>query len=246
MHVHLPKPLHGWRAFAGEVGIIVIGVLIALMAEAAVERYHEAEQFQQAEERMTSEIRDDDLPQAFARAAINSCNEQQLTRIEDAIARGDRAALSSLVAAYKPPFRTWDDDAWKAANTSQALRYADGDRAFAWSSFYLGMPLMNQWSSEEQEALRQLRAKLGGSGNLTTSQQDRLFELLATLHGTNDRLTGGSLASLLSARKIGIGVTARDRREILAEARAYGSCVIDPYELLKSRPSSRRQYIAPA
>ena len=28
MHVHLPKPLHGWREFAGEVGIIVIGVLI--------------------------------------------------------------------------------------------------------------------------------------------------------------------------------------------------------------------------
>jgi hypothetical protein len=27
---HLPKPLHGWRQFAGEVGIIVIGVLIGL------------------------------------------------------------------------------------------------------------------------------------------------------------------------------------------------------------------------
>jgi len=32
MHFHLPKPLHGWREFAGEVGIIVIGVLIALGA----------------------------------------------------------------------------------------------------------------------------------------------------------------------------------------------------------------------
>jgi len=30
MHFHLPKPLHGWREFAGEVGIIVFGVLIAL------------------------------------------------------------------------------------------------------------------------------------------------------------------------------------------------------------------------
>ena len=32
MHIHLPKPLHGWRAFVGEVGIIVLGVLIALGA----------------------------------------------------------------------------------------------------------------------------------------------------------------------------------------------------------------------
>src|SRR5213080_3076022 len=40
MHVHLPKPLHGWREFAGEVGIIVIGVLIALTAEQLVEAAH--------------------------------------------------------------------------------------------------------------------------------------------------------------------------------------------------------------
>jgi hypothetical protein len=25
MHFHLRKPLHGWREFAGEVGIIVLG-----------------------------------------------------------------------------------------------------------------------------------------------------------------------------------------------------------------------------
>jgi hypothetical protein len=37
MHFHLPKPLHGWRQFAGEVGIIVVGVLIALAAEQFVE-----------------------------------------------------------------------------------------------------------------------------------------------------------------------------------------------------------------
>ena len=43
MHVHLPKPLHGWREFSGEVGIIVLGVLIALAAEQVVEqwRWHE-------------------------------------------------------------------------------------------------------------------------------------------------------------------------------------------------------------
>src|SRR5881275_293531 len=37
MHFHLPKPLHGWRELAGEVGIIVVGVLIALAAEQVVE-----------------------------------------------------------------------------------------------------------------------------------------------------------------------------------------------------------------
>lgn len=37
MHVKLPKPIHGWREFVGEVGIIVLGVLIALGAQQLVE-----------------------------------------------------------------------------------------------------------------------------------------------------------------------------------------------------------------
>jgi len=40
MHFHLPKPLHGWREFVGEVCIIVIGVGIALGAEQLVEAAH--------------------------------------------------------------------------------------------------------------------------------------------------------------------------------------------------------------
>lgn len=43
MHFHLPKPLHGWREFVGEVGIIVLGVLIALGAEQIIDdiRWHQ-------------------------------------------------------------------------------------------------------------------------------------------------------------------------------------------------------------
>ena len=37
MRLRLFKPMHGWRAFWGEVGIIVLGVLIALAAQQIVE-----------------------------------------------------------------------------------------------------------------------------------------------------------------------------------------------------------------
>ena len=40
MHFHLPKPIHGWREFLGEIAIIVIGVSIALVAEQVVEVAH--------------------------------------------------------------------------------------------------------------------------------------------------------------------------------------------------------------
>lgn len=37
MRMKLPKPMHGWRAFLGEVGIIVLGVLLALAAQQMVD-----------------------------------------------------------------------------------------------------------------------------------------------------------------------------------------------------------------
>ena len=40
MKIQLPKPLHGWRAFAGEVGTIVLGVLLALGAQELMQGLH--------------------------------------------------------------------------------------------------------------------------------------------------------------------------------------------------------------
>jgi len=41
MRFHLPKPLHGWRAFIGEVAIIVLGVLIALFAQQLLQSFND-------------------------------------------------------------------------------------------------------------------------------------------------------------------------------------------------------------
>ena len=37
MAMRFPAPVHGWRAFAGEVGTIVLGVLLALGAQELVQ-----------------------------------------------------------------------------------------------------------------------------------------------------------------------------------------------------------------
>lgn len=58
MHFHLPKPLHGWREFAGEVGIIVIGILIALALEQVVQAGHERTIASEARESVRAEVRE--------------------------------------------------------------------------------------------------------------------------------------------------------------------------------------------
>jgi hypothetical protein len=62
MHFHLPKPLHGWREFAGEVGNIVVGVLIALGAEQVVQELHWHNAVSTQREALHAEIRGDLRP----------------------------------------------------------------------------------------------------------------------------------------------------------------------------------------
>ena len=58
MDIHLPKPMHGWRAFIGEVGIIVLGVLIALGFGQLAETIHENTIASQARDAVRAEVRE--------------------------------------------------------------------------------------------------------------------------------------------------------------------------------------------
>ena len=57
MHFHLPKPLHGWREFAGEVGIILLGVLLALLGQAMFEEWTWDRKVEAATSAMDDEIK---------------------------------------------------------------------------------------------------------------------------------------------------------------------------------------------
>ena len=80
MHFHLPKPLHGWREFAGEVGIIVIGVLIALGAEQVVEKFHERQVASETRAALREEI-ETNLANLALRNSAEPCILRRLTAV---------------------------------------------------------------------------------------------------------------------------------------------------------------------
>src|SRR5215212_4384125 len=59
MRFNLPRPLKGWREFGGEVGVIVLGVLIALGAQQVVEGINEREAVAQLRSALKAELADD-------------------------------------------------------------------------------------------------------------------------------------------------------------------------------------------
>src|SRR5437588_6426268 len=95
MHFHLPKPLHGWRAFVGEVGIIVIGVLIALTAEQVVDAIHWHEKVRVAERNVNFEI-NVQLDAAEETLALSDCAKPFFDALDEAILRHDAKAIQAV------------------------------------------------------------------------------------------------------------------------------------------------------
>lgn len=230
MRVHVPKPLHGWRAFAGEVGVIVLGVLIALGAQQLVEDLHQRSELRDAEGAMTSEIRDDDLPQAFTRAAVRQCYADQLDGIEEAVVSGaDRTRVLALARAYQPAVRTWDDQAWQAALASQVLANSGSGRMLGWASAYVLIPRLSEGAKQEQDELPLLQANMSGTGPLSPAQQDRLLQVISVLRRRNQMMNYASLGFIRFAGEQDLALTAERKAALLAEARAqYGACVSEP------------------
>lgn len=79
--IHKMKPVHGWREFFGEVGIIVLGVLIALTAEQIAEAIHWRLKAGEAETAIAREIAYD-VSNYAERIVVQPCLEAQLDRIE--------------------------------------------------------------------------------------------------------------------------------------------------------------------
>jgi hypothetical protein len=133
MHFHLPKPLHGWRDFAGEVGIIVIGVLIALGAEQAVETVHDRRQVGHGEDSLSDNFRH------FVRFTSEVDNAQPCLKRRAAEIRSliDRAALARRLPDVgpipEPPNRPWQIDTYGAMVASQAITHVSHDRAILYS-----------------------------------------------------------------------------------------------------------------
>jgi hypothetical protein len=132
-HFHIPKPLHGRREFVGEVGIIVLGVLIALGAEQTVEALHNQYEVRKTEEPLRDNFKrfamyagelDFYAPCLTARAA-------QVSQLLDRSAAAHR--LPRVGAIPQLPPHPWQIDTYSAMVASQAITHVPTDRAILYS-----------------------------------------------------------------------------------------------------------------
>ena len=152
MHFHLPKPLHGWREFAGEVGIIVIGVLIALGAEQVVERVHQQQEGLQAERVIRNEI-ELNLGRLQSRRGIYGCVRGRIEEIQKLL-DGTASEVTFVTPIWigRPQYWSMLNSRWDAESQAGRAALIDPGRLSQYGGMYNRMQnLLNEMDAEQTD-----------------------------------------------------------------------------------------------
>lgn len=180
MHFHLPKPLHGWREFAGEVGIIVIGVLIALGVEQIASAVHDRASKREAHEAVYAEIRQN-LSYMKARMATQSCVERRLDEIGSLLAKAGTGPISPQPNWIGQP-AIWfnEDERWQAATGSGRASLFSADEQSRLAGVYATIKQFLSAEEREQDAWAQLRGLESWTGPLGSAGRVHFISALQT------------------------------------------------------------------
>ena len=149
MHFHLPKPLHGWREFAGEIAIIVVGVLIALTAEQVVEAVHWHEQVEAGREALRQDFITI-VANAREREGEDGCIRRRLSEVV-ALLNASPGVLPSIGHLGSPPARPWYPASWDSLVASGVSAHMPREEMLAFSS--IASSARTRQESTEQELL---------------------------------------------------------------------------------------------
>jgi hypothetical protein len=182
MHLHLPRPLHGWRQFVGEVGIIVLGVLIALGAEQAVGALHQRSELEQLRGALRAELADDRARWEDIRSG-DKCAEQRLDALDHwlEVAPAD----ARLTAAYTPFLWNTHTSAWDSAKSSPTGQLLGLDERLTFASLYDGLDNWRKINTDESKNAEAINADFA-----TADQPENRRELPKLLSLARSRLAG--------------------------------------------------------
>ena len=203
MHFHLPKPLHGWRELLGEVGVIVIGVLIALGAEQAVEALHNRADANDARSEINDEVVTD-ITRIHQRAFADECVDRRLAEIDRVIDAADNVGTIHRPTWIGRPVRYAIETArWDAASQSGRVSRLPFNWQGQFGFLYTTLRYFYEMTIAEQQTWSELEG-LSGVVRLTPDGKLRLKTAVAQARYYNFSIRQVSNIIFDAAAKVGL------------------------------------------
>jgi hypothetical protein len=170
MHVHMPKPLHGWREFIGEVGIIVVGVLIALGAEQVVD--HVTQEREGAHALRAIRVELGHAGGVYAeRIALQPCLDRRIAELGTILSEVRRShVLPDIGEIGRPSTRPSQSAAWSSAVSKGLVETFPEDTQDLLSVTESQVDRFSERMDEEQTLWARLRVLENQPGSIDPAQ----------------------------------------------------------------------------
>ena len=223
------KPSFDWRESGRELAIVVLGVLIALLAQQLAQDWEWRQKVHAAEAAMQRELFYDDGPLVYQRAATHHCLQQRLDAVRTAVhSDKSREEVSHLIDGIQLEFYSFDSLAIESAFASDVAAHMPQDRLNAYIQSYQMMPVMDRTNALESAALARLRSLPRTGGTLSGEERSRVLEAVEALRNYDELMYTSARWTLPTMRKLGGKFDpVRVQRNMNFARHYYGACVRD-------------------
>jgi len=183
VEIHKPKLWQGWREFLKEYGIIVLGVLTALVAEQAVEALHHREIVARGEDA----LRDNFARFVEFRVATDretACMAARATEIRSILKAAEKTRRLGRIGPIPQPVPLpWQVDTWEAMVASGSAPYLPQDKVVLYSRIAMSAVDLYSAATHEWEEWHALESLSGPPRALSEAEEAQIRDILARAVG---------------------------------------------------------------
>ena len=218
MEIHKPKPIHNWREFLKEVGIIVLGVSIALSAEQAVEWVHWRNQVAEAREVIATEMATN-LFGAISRVRNVDCVERRLDALGAILDSSAKKGNMPPVGDIGMPWRqVYPSGAWESVMASQTATHFPSQRLADLSTSYKLVERIESATTREVEAWNSLYAMVGPGRRLDPASEAKFRDALSQARTNGRQIASLSVQLIGTTKRLHLGFS-RANLDRIAQAK---------------------------
>lgn len=216
MEVRKAKPVGGWREFAGQLGVIVVGGAIALAGWQAVQvllwRYEVAEARRSLDRQAAEQ-----LFLASESVALEGCEMRQLDRLSEIVERKD--ATPQLRRGVTLRVHAWNTSPWQAATAAGVVAHMPLAVRQDYAQHFGLTETMGALNLQEFTLASDL-GTLAAPEVLSDTARDRLASDIARLRGLDRLIATASRQMVAHLQGMGIHMQATDAATLKRELAA--------------------------
>jgi hypothetical protein len=201
MHIHRPRPLHGVREILIEIAVVVVGIVIALAGEQALEALHWRREAEVGEAALKAAY-PREVDNAALREAQNPCIEQRLASLSSILRQASESGrLPPITTIGHPPFKPWTIGAWDVLVANQTVSHLSRGKMFAYIRIAQTTAFLSALGDREEQQWATLDSMAGPGRRLSDVEAEQLRTALAEASNSNRhmRTSGGSLRDAVKA-----------------------------------------------